>query len=293
MDSLYIGIILFCRVAQHLCNKKTSNEIRELPVFIHYAAVRQILSALLAVLLIIIARNGFHCDFRTVLIAAFSGLMLVLNMACSITALKSGTIALNSLFNTAGLLVPCFAGIFLFNQPMSFGQWIGLAVLFVAAYLLIGSSKSIYKGFSAKTLLILLGGMLSNGCIMLAQEMFSHYVPDGSVSVFSFFSFGILGLFLTVLTPITYRRSHREIAKLSPSLIRYGVILSLTVFIINQLVTLSASLIPPAVLFAFVNGGSMMIGAIVAAVKFHEKLTVKSAIGIMLGLAALIMIKIL
>ena len=73
MDSLYIGIILFCRVVQHLCNKKTSNEIRELPVFIHYAAVRQILSALLAVLLIIIARNGFHCDFRTVLIAAFSG----------------------------------------------------------------------------------------------------------------------------------------------------------------------------------------------------------------------------
>lgn len=71
----------------------------------------------------------------------------------------------------------------------------------------------------------------------------------------------------------------------------YGAILSIAVFIINQLATISTVLVPPAVLFAFINGGSTIIAAVVAAVCYKEKLTVRSVTGVLVGVAALVIIK--
>ncbi|MDY3927756.1 MAG: hypothetical protein SOZ34_00100, partial [Clostridia bacterium] len=201
--------------------------------------------------------------------------------------------ALSSLFSTAGLLVPCIAGIFIFNQPMSYGQWIGMALFFVAAYLLIGSSAKIYSGFSLKTFLLLIGAMLANGLTMLSQQMFTFFVPDGDVSVFSFLflSFGIVGVLMLILACIPTKGEIKIQYRLSNKLLILGAVSAVAVFIINQLTTLSTALVSPAILFAFINGGSTIIAAIVAAICFHEKLTLRSILGITIGVVSLIIIK--
>lgn len=292
MGTIYISIIMLCRVAQHLCNKGTSNCVTNKEVFLKYGAYRQIFSAILGVLLIVVAGNGFRCDLPTIIISTFSGLSLIISMACSISFLKVGTVALSSLFGTAGLLVPCVAGIFLFDEPMSVGQWLGVGLFFVAAYFLIGSSQRVYCKLSVKSFLILLSTMLSNGMTMLAQQMFTAYVPDGDVSVFSFLSFGIVGVILLIVSIITEKGNEKtEKSKLSPKLIGMGAVLSVAVFIINQLATLATAFVPPVILFTFINGGSTIIGTIVAAICFKEKLTGRSVTGVLLGVLSLIIIK--
>lgn len=296
MGAIYISIIMLCRVVQHLCTKKTSNQMSGTLCFFKYSAYRQLLSAAFGLALLLIACNGFRCDFATAAISVFSGIMLVAASGFSLTILKSGTVALSSLFATAGILVPCIAGIFLFDTPMSAGQWVGILLFFVAAYFLITSSAKIYSGFSLRTFLLLIGLMLSEGLTMLAQQMFSFYVPDGDVTVFSFLSFGIVGVCMLLLSVFQSNRSGNENAgqaKLTPSLLLLGAALSAAVFVINQLATLATALVPPAVLFTFINGGSTIIGAIVAALFFREKLTVRSTIGIVLGVFALVIIKIM
>lgn len=54
---------------------------------------------------------------------------------------------------------------------------------------------------------------------------------------------------------------------------------------------MAAATISPVILFTFINGGSTIIGAIVAAAVFKEKLTVKSVVGILLGIISLVVIK--
>lgn len=83
----------------------------------------------------------------------------------------------------------------------------------------------------------------------------------------------------------------KEVKPLSKKLLIYGAILSVAVFVINQLATISTVLVPPAVLFAFINGGSTIIAAVVAAICFKEKLTVRSVLGVLMGVTALIIIK--
>ena len=291
MGVLYISIILMCRVVQHICGKNTSNSITGISCFIQYCSYSNILSAILGLLLILVVKNGFNCNLSTFLISCFSGIMLAASSGFSLAAMKSGTVALTSLFGTAGILVPCIAGIFLFGQPMSWGQWGGIALFFVAAYLLIGSSAKIYSGFSLKTFLFLVGAMLSNGFTMLAQQMFTFYVPNGEVSVFSFLSFCVVGVLLLILACIRTKGEQKVQYKLSPKLLVLGAVSSVVVFIINQLATLSTSLVPPAILFGFINGGSTIIAAIVAAVCFREKLTLRTIFGIAIGVISLIIIK--
>lgn len=275
-----------------MCNKRVSGSIGGTREFLQYAAFRNVLCAVLALAMIIISGNGFRADLLTVLISALSGLCLTASLCLGLLALRSGTVALTSMFGTAGLLIPAIAGIFLFDEPVSAGQWIGIAIFFVAAYLLISSSKRIYTGFSAKTVLLLLGVLMAEGCTMLSQQMFAMYVPDGDVSVFSFFSFGIPSVVICLYLLLSHKkRENEKKSSLTPTAMRLGVVLAVAVFIINQLATLAASVVSPIVLFTFINGGSTIIGAIVAAVAFKEKLTPRSVLGVLIGVLALIIIK--
>lgn len=292
MGSIYIAIILMCRVAQHLCNKRTSNQVNGLTCFLKYGAFRNILSGILGLLLIIVAGNGFKCNTLTLLISMFSGLMMVFSTGFSLATLKNGTVALSSMFSTAGILIPCIAGVFLFDKPISAGQIFGVLLFFIASYFLLSSSKKIYSGFSIKTFFLLIGLMLTEGFTMLSQQAFAFYIPDGDVSVFSFLSFSTLGVIMLAAIPIMSKTAKQdESSHLTHSLLFLGTILSIAVFIINQLATLASSIVPPAILFTFINGGSTIIGSIVAALCFKEKFTVRSVIGIVLGVVALIIIK--
>ena len=74
-------------------------------------------------------------------------------------------------------------------------------------------------------------------------------------------------------------------------LIVCGVALAVAVFIINQLATLSTKLVSPVVLFTFINGGGTIISTLVAAVLYKERISIKSALGILLGITSLVLIK--
>ena len=293
MATLYIGIILIFRVVQAVFNKRSSIEIKNIPMLIGYNAYKNAISAVLGLFLIVIARNGFKADPLTLLIASLSGVSLFFSGFCSIFAMKSGTVSLSSMFGTAGMIVPILAGAIFFGQPVAPMQILGLGLFFCSAYLLIGSSKKMFSNFSYKTVILLIGTLVCNGCTMLSQQMFTRYVPNGDVSVFSFLSFGIIAL-LSGLFYVFYgakNKSERENIKQSKSLLLCGVALAVAVFVINQLATLSTALVSPIILFAFINGGGTIISTVVAAILYKEKITKRSAFGVLIGILSLLLIK--
>lgn len=293
MASIYICIILVFRVVQALFNKRSSLEIKNFPMMIGYNSYQHTISAVLGLILIFFSDKGFSVNLPTFIIAAFSGISLFLAGYCGIYAMKSGTVSLCSMFSTAGLIIPVIAGAVLFDNPINPLQIVGLLLFFVAAYLLIGSSKTVYSNFNVKTLLLLLGAMLSNGCTMLAQQMFTEYVPDTDVSVFSFLSFGIIAILTGIFYVVFPEKDKTEntSVKLSKPLLVCGAALAVSVFVINQLATLSTALVSPVILFAFINGGGTIISTVVAAVVYKEKISLKTGLGIIIGIASLIVIK--
>ncbi len=292
MATIYIGIILLARVVQAVFNKRSSNEIKGISHFIKYVAFSKSISASLGLLLILVAGNGFKIDFLTFVIGTFSGISLFFSSFCSVYGMKTGTVSVNSMFGTAGMLVPLISGIVLFNQPINLMQWIGVLIFFISAYLLIQASKEVNNKFNIKTFFLLIGSLVSNGATMLAQQFFAHFVPNGDVSVFSFISFGVLAVATGILGMFSSKSDEAKSEKLSKDLIICAVALATAVFVINQFATISASLVSPVILFTFINGGGTIISTIVAAIMYKEKLSVRTVVGVIMGILSLVIIKI-
>lgn len=176
---------------------------------------------------------------------------------------------------------------------MSILQGVGTAIFFVSAWLLIKNSKNTYNGFSLKTLLLLIGTMLANGLTMLAQQMYTYYVPNGSISLFSFLSFGSVAA-AGLPTAFAMGKSEKyksEDLKLGKTLYICGIALAAAVFVINQFATKLTALLPPVFLFTFINGGGTIISTLAAAAIYKEKLSVYSILGVIIGICSMIMIK--
>lgn len=290
-DYIFLIIILLLRVPQNFSSKKTSGLVTNSQSYFLYGTYSYTLAGLIAfVMLLFDGMSGF--SLPAVGISALGAVSLAVSLFCSIEALKSGVMVLAAMAGSAGLLLPCIAGIFMFNEPMKPMQFIGIALLIFSGWLLIGYSKEQTGSFTPRTLLLLIGSMLSNGSVMLAQKMFSKYLPDTSVSIFSFLTFGLIGIgmFIGLVPSLLSQSGRAKIAAVPKPVFLYGTISSIILLAINQLATLAGRNVPSAIMFPINDGGATIITAITAAIFFKEKLTVRSICGLILGIGSLIVI---
>lgn len=290
-DYIFLIIILLLRVPQNFSSKKTSGLVTNSQSYFLYGTYSYTLAGLIAfVMLLFDGMSGF--SLPAVGISALGAVSLAVSLFCSIEALKSGVMVLAAMAGSAGLLLPCIAGIFMFNEPMKPMQFIGIALLIFSGWLLIGYSKEQTGSFTPRTLLLLIGSMLSNGSVMLAQKMFSKYLPDTSVSIFSFLTFGLIGIgmFIGLVPSLLCQSGRAKIAAVPKPVFLYGTISSIILLAINQLATLAGRNVPSAIMFPINDGGATIITAITAAIFFKEKLTVRSVCGLILGIGSLIVI---
>lgn len=290
-DYIFLIIILLLRVPQNFSSKKTSGLVTNSQSYFLYGTYSYTLAGLIAfVMLLFDGMSGF--SLPAVGISALGAVSLAVSLFCSIEALKSGVMVLAAMAGSAGLLLPCIAGIFMFNEPMKPMQFIGIALLIFSGWLLIGYSKEQTGSFTPRTLLLLIGSMLSNGSVMLAQKMFSKYLPDTSVSIFSFLTFGLIGIgmFIGLVPSLLSQSGRAKIAAVPKPVFLYGTISSIILLAINQLATLAGRNVPSAIMFPINDGRATIITAITAAIFFKEKLTVRSVCGLILGIGSLIVI---
>lgn len=290
---MHFQFSIYTQVIQAIFSKLSSKETENIVQTVKYTAYQYTVSALLGLVLLLTDISGIKIDLPTIAIALLSGISLFFSTFFTIYGMKSGTVSLVSMFSTAGLLVPIIAGAFMFKQPVSLVQWVGIVLFFLSAWLLIKSSENTYDGFNFKTFLLLIGAMLSNGLTMLAQQMYTHYVPGGNISLFSFLSFGAVTIF-GVPTALSMGRSEKNTdldKNLSKTLYICGFALAVAVFVINQFATSLTALLPSVFLFTFINGGGTIISTLVAAAMYKEKLSLYSILGVIIGLSSMIIIK--
>lgn len=295
MANLFITIIIGMRILQSVFSKKAAVLLPDgLGAYASYICIMQWISTLFAVLTIILSGDFGGFNSQMLLIATCSGCFLALNSFCGIKALLGGTLVLNSIFGTAGLIIPCILGIFVFREPVSVLQWICIAAVFVSTVLLIGSAKDIRGEFKPQTLVYLLLSFFSNGMVMFCQKLFGYLQPQGNVSMFSMFTFLIPALALSCAVPFLRKaevKNGGDNQKIGKVLVFCAAVLAFAVFVIQQLVTYLTPLMSSALLFTLVNGSATVIAAIVGAAMYKEKLTVKSVCGVILGIGAMIVMK--
>ena len=283
----YIVGILLCKLLQPLLNKKCSMALSDTSVFIKYILVRQIAAAGIALLLSPGALASTQP--RMLLYGMLFALCLTVCTYAGIAAMQHAPMVLVSMFEMAGLLVPCVAGIFLFQEPLSPLHGIGLLLCMLSAWILTAKGSRSRMRMSLKSWLLLIACLLSNGGIMLTQKLFSYSLPDGNIGVFHFWGFFFSALFSLLLLLFVKRPEHAA-PKVSFKIYLYGIILSAALLAISMLSTVASASLPSVVLFSAANGGGLLLSALISVLVYREKITGKIVLGLVLGIVALMII---
>ena len=136
-------IILACKLLQPLLNKQCSLALDNTASFMKLLAIRQLVAALFATFF----AGNLLTQIRgaTLLFGALFAFFMTTCVYTGIVAMRHSAIVLVSLFETAGLLVPCLLGIFLFDEPLKGTHVLGIAVCLLSPWLLTGKNNQNHR----------------------------------------------------------------------------------------------------------------------------------------------------
>lgn len=186
-----IGLL---RILQATFNKQTSRCMDSTLRYLRFGCYFEAAAALFSLFyLCIVGFYGFGA--ATVLCAVLAGTCFVSELFTALTAMRRAPLVLCNLFSLGGSIVlPSVVGIFLFEEPMSPLQWLGVTLFFAAVCFLSPAAKVTARRFDVKTGGILLLNFLINGLCNLTGKYFAVRVENGNAALYSCLSYGFAAL---------------------------------------------------------------------------------------------------
>lgn len=292
MQIVFLFILFFiCRIFQSIYTKKASTGIEGRAQLLTYTAFQYLVCTLLSVPILFVS-GSVDLSPAAAGSALLGGIAMFCCSMCTLMALRKGAFfVLTTLASSVSIIIPTVASIFLFDEPMSIWQVLGIAVLIYGASLLLGFSKDMYKQFSVKSLPYLLGIFAAEGMTMLAQKCFSGYGAGGNVAAFSFLAFGTAAVLTGLMSGVEIHRTKSSISQvMHKKLWVCGMVLAVMLFVIMYLATIAAALVPAVILYSLSAGGTLIVSLLVSSIVFKEKATGKNLVGLGISIAALIVI---
>ncbi len=256
-----------------------------------------ILTSLLAVL--VFAVSGAHlsaADPLFLVLALLYGALTLGSQSFYITAVKGGSVAICSLIYAASFILPTVYSVIRTHESVPLTKAGGILLMMLAVVLVSLKQKSgvdtVQKKSSSRIWLAFLA-MLCAGSVGIIQKVFGGRYPSEMLNTFllmaflSMLAFSLLGKLAAALCA---RKTDAPRLRYDRHFLLPAVLLALCVVFANRLNLLLVAALPGIVFFPLINGGTIMLSAVGSGVFFHEKITRRIWIGILIGLVAIVLI---
>ncbi len=246
-----------------------------------------LLASAAALAVVAIFGGSLRLSLTTFLLGMLFGVCNGCSFICRTFALAEGPMSLTLLIGSCGMLIPTVAGTIFWQEPISPLQIFGIALMLYALSLIMNVGTKPREGrLSFRWILFSAGSFLCTGFISVMQKVQqSSAYPDerGGFLLTSFaVALAINGLMLLA--------SGRKAAK-RPSRQSAGGLLTGCCTGANHILNLYLSgVIPAVIFFPLVNGGGILLSALVGRLLFGEICSKRQYLGFVLGLAAILCI---
>lgn len=226
----------------------------------------------------------------------YSGMLLGVSFFVSMYLYSLSTVhigvALTALLTRTSLVIPTIVAIFLFNETFSVRMAIAIAMIILALYFIFYNKKANITSKGNLWLLIFLPIAVFLTCgvndvvIKASQFFFIKNETDNASFITTVYStalvFGTCSYFLS---------KGKQSKKFSPKAALWGLVMG-SFNIINSLCVLKAlSLIPASIAFPIINTGIVVLSTCIGLFFFKEQLTTRKIIGIVIALAAIVLLQ--
>lgn len=233
----------------------------------------------------------------TVAYSALFGAGLIVTIACYYYAMHSGPLSYTSFFYSASMVIPALAGVLLWKQPFHWAAGVGIAMFLVAFFFIsVPGSKSNGKA-NRKWLVLCLATWFLNGSLSVlvtAQQMATGGKEASSLTTLAFsfaFLFAVITYFILAATKGEIKQTGPEIRSMKAYAVPL-LVLALGNGGGNCTITYLSSRVNSAYLFPVVLGGMMVAVTIYSILVLKEKINKYGMTGLIIGIAALLVLNI-
>lgn len=240
------------------------------------------ISAVPVLLLFFIFGKNHSCSLFTLVTAVGFALVNMLAQFCYIKAISYGSMTCTTLISCCGFLISTVFSVICYSEKVRVMQIILLPILVLALALTMDLRRG---GVNFRWMIFAFGSMLFTGLIGVMQKVHQESGHGGEMSLFLLISFILMALISGMTLPRGKKpRADRAEAKLSCSpALPLAIFSGAALGMIHSLNLYLSGVLPSIVFFPVVNGGLILMTAMVSVVVFHERLKVKQIAGLILG----------
>lgn len=203
--------------------------------------------------------------------------------------MKSSSVSVCSLIYASCFVIPTVYSVIRNGETISLSKLFGIMLLLFSVVLVSLKNKS-DNGSSRKSIKYAVLAMCSAGGVGILQKEFGNIYPQDLLNTFL-----LLAFFFMLISAVIFKLALSLKTKNNPLHITGcffvpAILLSLSVVFANKLNLILVANIPGIILFPLINGGTIMLSAVCSGIFFKEKLTVRIWTGIVIGIAAIILI---
>ena len=240
------------------------------------------------------AVNGFklHIDKTVLLWGGIYGITQALFILFKTLAMNSGAVSVTTLIGNTSLLVSVLFCFLVWQEPINAADIIGLAIL------MLGIACSTYEkkneNISRKWVVYSMFFLLFAAGVGISFKAFGKTGNVNSAGdMMLIASVVMLASYTVICLCVKKRNASRQGFKIQKEFIIYALLSGCLSCVYNRMNIYLASVVDAVVFFPSFNGGVVFLSAFLSVLLLKEKLKLKTAIGIVLGIAGICIIGIL
>lgn len=295
MGYLFMAISVFAGIAKGYCGKRTSGYVNEYREATLANCVRMILCILIGMVVVVFTEGvaSFRVDSVTLWIAVLNAVANSAYVVFWLITVKKGAYMLLDVFQTIGLFIPTVGSALLFDEAIQINHIVGFALLVAAAGIMCSYNNGIKNKITPKSFLLLVMCGISCGTLDFSQKLFVELSPEVSTAVFNFYTYMFSAVILLVcFYAFSAAAKEKKPINVKP-IFGYIIVMALCLFACSYFKMLAAEHLTATELYPIVQGSSLTLSAVMAAIFFRERLNLKAVVGIVLTFVALLIINML
>lgn len=238
-----------------------------------------------------VAMTALFCrsvpSVETLIYGSVFGICSILYQYLYSSAMECGPMSLTVMFNTFYLVITIAAGIVFFDDSLKATALIGIIILFVALYFLLGGRRD-DRSVSLRWLLRVTGALLLSGGLTVEMRVFKMTESGSETGNFVAVAYLVAGIVSTVIVLLRSGKCRPTVRINGKTLLAAtipGVLLGM--YQIMQLFLIPK--VPAGMLYPICNGSVTMLSALIGVLFFRDRLSQRQVIGLFLGTAAIVL----
>ncbi len=281
---IFLLLAVLCGSTKGFAGKKSSGDLDTLPRMLRFGAVRTAMCALLSLIIWLMA-GGVAVSKSALAISVVSGISMSVFLLTWIAAVRGGAYVRLDVCCQTGMVIPCIFAAPLLGERVSAVQYICLGALVIAIVLLSDRGKKKAAKMKFRDIVLLVLVWLSSGVNCLTVKLYAN-ACEGGTELYNLVTFAVAAIAFAVSYFAIPKENKVTLPKIHYTL--YLPIMAAALYLNIFFQAAAAKHLDAMIMFPLQTVLGLVASAVMAAVFFGEKPTVKNIVGMVLAAAAIV-----